>query len=762
MEKVLQELRESQERFRTLFEDAPIAYHEIDRDGILRRLNRAECELFGLKAEEMLGRPVWEFVTPDERENSREAVRRKMAGEQPLAPFEREFNRADGTRVTLEIHEKYIRDAEGRIAGIRSAMLDVSARRAALASAALEKEVAERRRAEQRLALQYAAIRALSESPHLDAAANRLLEAICRRLRLDFGVCWLLESETLRLRALWSPNEPPSAAQLFRESLFGPDQALPGQIWSRQKPAAATGDLHQLMGWSGEGPQVFALAFPIMAGSRIHGVMAAFGPPATAGDAELLQTMSLLGRQLAQFIDRKTAEQALQESERRFAAFMSNLPGIAFIRDAAGKVLYLNAAAAALPAGERDVLLAASANYTEVGSRSWLVCKFPLPDGEGGIAFDVTERTQLEDQLRHAQKMEAVGRLAGGVAHDFNNMLTIIGGYGRMVIDKLPPGDRARATLELMLEAADRAAVLTGQLLAFSRRGVVQARVLDLNQVVSGMENMLRRLIGEHIELHTRLDASIPPVKADSGQLEQVLMNLAVNARDAMPEGGVLTIETAAAGNAVRLTVSDTGAGMTDDVKSRAFEPYFTTKGRGKGTGLGLSMVYGIVSRHGGEVRLESQPGEGARIDITLPAAGGSESETRHAPRRSATLKGTETVLLVEDEAALRRLARDILTSSGYRVLEARDGVDALQTAGAEPGPIHLVVTDMVMPRMGGSELAAEIRRRREGIRVLYMSGYTDDTIHAGVAERPNFLAKPFTPDALARKVREVLDETYS
>ncbi len=759
-QQVLQELRESQERFRTLFEEAPIAYYEIDREGIIQRLNRAVCELLGVKPEEVLGHPIWEFVVQAERETSREAVRRKIAGEQPLAPFEREFTRGDGAQLTLEIHENYIRDAEGRIAGLRSATLDISARRAAQASAALEKEVAERRRAEQRLALQYAAIRALSEAPHLDAAANRLIEAVCRHLRLDFGAFWLLQPEGLRLRTLWSPAEaPPASPQLFRDSRLGPDQGLPGQVCSRQKPTAVNGDLHQLMGWPGEGPQVSALAFPIMAGSRVHGALAAFGPPASSRDSDVLQTMSLLGRQMAQFIDRKAAEEALQESERRFAAFMSHLPGIAFIRDPAGKVLYLNAAAAALPEEERAALLSTSEDTMEAGARSWLVYKFPLPDGEGGIAFDVTERTQLEQQLGHAQKMEAIGRLAGGVAHDFNNMLTIIGGYGRMVIDQLPAADRARKTLELMLEAADRAAVLTGQLLAFSRRQVVQARLLDLNQVVGGVERMLRRIIGEHIELHTSLDASIPQVKADSGQIEQVLMNLAVNARDAMPKGGVLTIETARAGDGVRLTLCDTGDGMTQDVKNRAFEPYFTTKGRGKGTGLGLSMVYGIVHQHGGDIRLDSEPGAGTRFDITFPAATGEEQAAAHVPRRKSTIRGTETILLVEDEAALRRLARDVLAGAGYRVLEAGDGLEALHAVDAEPGPIHLVITDMVMPRMGGLELAAEIRRRRNDVRVLYISGYTDDTIQAGVANGPEFLPKPFTPEVLARKVRDVLDE---
>jgi nitrogen-specific signal transduction histidine kinase/ActR/RegA family two-component response regulator len=402
-------------------------------------------------------------------------------------------------------------------------------------------------------------------------------------------------------------------------------------------------------------------------------------------------------------------------------------------------------------------------------TRSWLIYKFPVPDHQGampfigGVAVDVTERQVLEDQFRQSQKMDAVGRLAGGVAHDFNNLLTIIGGYGRMVLDQLPASDRARGSMEQVLNAADRAAVLTSQLLAFSRRQVAQPKLIELNHVVSNLEKMLRRVIGEHISLETSLDPALARVKADSGQVEQVLMNLAINARDAMPQGGTLTIET---GNAVlrgiaqvRLSVIDTGVGMDAKTRSHLFEPFFTTKGRGKGTGFGLSTVYGIVKQHGGEIVVDSEPDAGARFHIYLPAAAGqAEAEKKEIPFELSG--GNETILLVEDEAGVRRVARDVLRSKGYRVLEAADGQDALRIAESEPGRIHLLVTDMIMPLISGRELAHRIQERDRNIRVIFMSGYTDDVIayHGDLGTDTDFLQKPFAPEVLARMVRTVLD----
>ena len=394
------------------------------------------------------------------------------------------------------------------------------------------------------------------------------------------------------------------------------------------------------------------------------------------------------------------------------------------------------------------------------------------------ISRDVTARriteaalARSEEQLRQAQKMEAVGRLAGGIAHDFNNLLTAIRGYGDLVLEALSPGDPLRRDIEQIGEAARRASELTGQLLAFSRRQVQQRRVLELNSVVFGLDKMLRRVIGEDLELRTRLDPSCGAVSADPGQLEQVLVNLAVNARDAMPMGGCLSLETshidpeaaAAAGlppgSYACLLVRDTGLGMDEETRSRIFEPFFTTKPPGKGTGLGLSTVYGIVQQSGGHIQVESSPKAGATFRIFLPHVD-LPLEAPVSADRSTKGEGSETVLLVEDEDAVRRLVRRVLEDAGYRVLEAQSPAQALRICQHHREPIELMLTDVVMPFMSGRELASRTAVLRPQMRVLYVSGYMEDVMaHHGVLEPEiAFLGKPFGPEELTRKVREVLD----
>ena len=403
------------------------------------------------------------------------------------------------------------------------------------------------------------------------------------------------------------------------------------------------------------------------------------------------------------------------------------------------------------------------------------------------ILMDVTERkaaeetrerlTIVEEQLRQSQKMEAVGRLAGGVAHDFNNLLTAISGYSDLLLHRLPDDSTLRRDVEEIRKAGDRAAVLTRQLLAFSRHQVLQPMVLDMNSMVTNMGQMLRRLIGEEIDLATDLDPSLARVKADPGQIEQVLVNLAVNARDAMPDGGRITIATANAklspayaaanpevrpGPYVLLSVADTGHGMSDETQAHLFEPFFTAKERGKGTGLGLATVYGIVQQSGGHIRVNSAAERGSTFLIYLPWVEASEDGARAEDRRllPRPSPGTETVLLAEDEEAVRRLAREILAGNGYKVLEAGNGREALLLSEAHRGEIHLLLTDVAMPKMSGRELTEQIRPLRPDLRILYMSGYTDDAIllHGFLEDGIPYLQKPFTPDGLARKVREVLD----
>ena len=395
---------------------------------------------------------------------------------------------------------------------------------------------------------------------------------------------------------------------------------------------------------------------------------------------------------------------------------------------------------------------------------------------------EVSEREEAEkalklseEQLIQAQKMEAIGRLAGGVAHDFNNLLTVINGYSELMEAQLPDDEDLRSSLREIHRAGERAAALTRQLLAFSRKQVLQPELLDLNAVVSEVEKLLRRLIGEDVALVTRLDPALGSVKADPGQLEQVLMNLAVNARDAMPEGGTLTIETANAmldtgfamahpgarsGEYAVLTVADTGIGMSDEVRSHAFEPFFTTKDQGKGTGLGLATAYGIVKQSDGYITVDSEAGRGTTFRIYLPRAAGAAVPSGLGERPAQSPRGTETILLVEDEPGVRRLSRTILEAQGYSVLEAASGDEALKVARSHTGVIHLVATDVIMPGMSGRVLWDRLRVLRPDARVLFMSGYTDDAIaRHGVLERGiAFLQKPFTPQRLAEKVREVLD----
>jgi PAS domain S-box-containing protein len=392
---------------------------------------------------------------------------------------------------------------------------------------------------------------------------------------------------------------------------------------------------------------------------------------------------------------------------------------------------------------------------------------------------DITERRQAaevlrqrEDELRHAQKMEAVGRLAGGIAHDFNNLLTGILGYADLILEGLPPGSRIRNDVEGIRKAGRSAAALTRELLAFSRKQVVQPAVLDLNEVVRGTEGLLRRLIGADTLLILHLGDDGKTVKADRSQIEQVLLNLATNARDAMPDGGTLTIRTDNAGGNqgsrsgntplstphVIIAVSDTGHGMTADVRSHIFEPFFTTKEPGKGTGLGLSTVYGIVAQSGGYIHVDSEPGKGATFTIGLPAVEAAVARPDHVSDiTDRSLHGSETILLVEDNASVRAMARETLTRYGYRVLEAENGQEALAIAAANLHGLSLVVTDVVMPVMGGRELATRLKTLRRSLKVLFTSGYADGPVRPDIPPG-RFLAKPFTPSMLGRKVRELLD----
>jgi two-component system cell cycle sensor histidine kinase/response regulator CckA len=385
-----------------------------------------------------------------------------------------------------------------------------------------------------------------------------------------------------------------------------------------------------------------------------------------------------------------------------------------------------------------------------------------------------TEQKQLEERLRQAHKMEAVGRLAGGVAHDFNNLLTIIRGHGDLLLDRIGGVDSNRHSVEQIQKAAGRAVSMTRQLLAFSRMQVLQPRVLDLNAIVADMGKMLPRLIGEHIEYTFQPAEKLSPVKADPGQIEQVILNLVVNSRDAMPNGGKITVRTLnielndseaskrppmTSGSYALLTVSDTGHGMDEETRTHIFEPFFTTKEVGKGTGLGLATVYGVVKQSGGYIWVESAIGKGTTFEIYLPQVAEKLTRADGEPKPAAIPRGSETILVVEDETGVRELTREFLKVSGYSVLEAKDGPEALEIACGHSGTIHLMLTDMVMPRMSGSELAKRMKEARPDTKVLFMTGYSEYAGDGASQPSPEIpiLQKPFSIASLVGKVREAL-----
>lgn len=568
---------------------------------------------------------------------------------------------------------------------------------------AFVRDITARKRTERQLASQYAVTRVLAESRTLEEAGPKILQAICESLEWELGVFWRLDRQGSVLRCLEVWQSPGLNAEEFVlatwQHAFALGKGLPGRIWQCGQPT-----------WIMDVAQ--ESNFPRADTAAKVGLHGAFGFPVRVG-TEVEGVIELFRREI-----KEPDEQLLKM-------------------------------------------------VADVGLK---IGQF----GERARAEDALRRTEV--QLQQSQKMEAVGRLAGGVAHDFNNMLTVIRGYSELVLSRLAPTDGFRKELEEVKKAADRASGLTGQLLAFSRRQFIAPKVLDLNAVIHNMEGMLRRLLGEDIvELCTVLDPDVGQLKADPGQVEQVIMNLAVNARDAMPSGGRLTVETsnvqfgnrrnrppmgAEPGSYVALVVRDTGHGMDEETQSHIFEPFFTTKEKGKGTGLGLSTVYGIVKQSGGFIEVESKPGRGATFKIFFPRVDGAAQGTESVAAGGDPIKGRETVLLVEDEPGVRRLVNETLRLHGYTVLEARHGIEALLTGAKHLGPIHLLLTDVVMPQMSGPEVAEKLATVRPEVKVLYMSGYPDHPAFSkgGVDTEHSFLQKPFTPSTLAQKVREVLD----
>jgi two-component system cell cycle sensor histidine kinase/response regulator CckA len=531
--------------------------------------------------------------------------------------------------------------------------------------------------------------------------------------------------------------------------------------------------------------------------------------------AELVRANQNLEAQIA---ERQRAEAALVVERNRLRTLIDNLPDLIYVKDTAGRFVVANAAMIAYLGASTEEELQGRADIdifpgdvarqhyadeqailqtgkplvnreelsVEGGSgpqKWWLTTKVPVRDMRGeitglvGVKRDITLYKRLEAQLLQAQKMEGIGRLAGGIAHDFNNLLTVISGHIDLICDTLSPDAPLYSDLQVMRDAADRATTLVRQILIFARKQLLSPQILDLSALVHNLHRLLLRLIGEDVELVVLSAPDIWSVKADTSQIEQVLVNLAVNARDAMPDGGKLTIEIAnvvldegyaqehvdvSPGHYVLLAVSDTGTGMSPELIAQVFEPFFTTKELGKGTGLGLATCYGIVKQHGGHIWVYSEVGQGSTFKVYLPAIRGEDDKLRETAQGADAAddsSGGETVLLVEDEEAVRRLAGRVLRQIGYMVLEASDGADALRVAAAHGSGIDLLLTDVVLPQLGGTLLADQLRKADPHLKVLFMSGYTDRTIvhHSLLDQDAAFIQKPFTPALLKRKVRHVL-----
>ena len=792
-------LRESENKFRVMAETAPCAIFIYDAER-LHYVNPASEAITGYSREELLRKKVWELVHPEERETIRQRGAARMGGKDVPSRYEFRIVRKDGGVRWLDFSSGTI-PFGGGVAALGTGF-DVTERKRAEKLQSALYEIAEKATAAEDLEKCYVAIhRIVGELLY----ANNFYIALLNEKRDGLHFVYAVdEVDTFEPPEVAVPLGNGCSEYVLRT---GQTQLISDQRFAQLCAAGETEEVGA--------PSIDWLGAPLKTGDRVFGVLVVQSyDPAIRFHESDKEILNFVSQHVAAAIERKRNLEALRESEARYRSLVDSAVYGIFRSTIEGRFLSVNPALVRMLGYETaDELLAldlARDVYADAEDRKRILddvlktgavkeseARWKRKDGgqitvrlsgrprrnaqekiEGFeiIAEDVSERRVLEDQLRQSQKMEAVGRLAGGLAHDFNNLLTVIKGYSELMEGQLDPNDPLRSEVREVHRAAERAAALTRQLLAFSRQQVMAPRVLDLNQVVGNMDKLLRRLLGEDVKLFTALDPRLGRVKADPGQIEQVIMNLAVNARDAMPHGGKLTLESAnahlddayvrehvgsKAGDYVMLAVSDSGEGMPPEVQSRIFEPFFTTKEMGKGTGLGLSTVYGIIKQSQGYIWVYSEVGMGTTFKIYLPRV---DDEAEAVPTVKipayAHYQGNETILLVEDEDGVRALIRQVLHKNGYTVLEARHGGEALLICERHPTQIDLLLTDVVLEQMGGPELAARLGSLRPEMKVLFMSGYTDEAIvkHGVLTPGTAFLQKPFTTDALARKVRGVLD----
>ncbi len=784
--------------FEQLFQNSPDALVILDAEFRIKTVNDEFQRTFGYSPQEVLGETIDGLIFPAERGPEAQWIAQCLQRGEPIT-LETQRRCKDGSLLDLFVSAGSFMH-EGRIAAYYAIYRDISERKRAEALSSALYRIAEKASATQDLQQFFAAIHGIVDE--LMPARNFAVAIYDPESQLLTYPYFVDEQETA-----------PTPAKLA--------SGLAEYVLRSGEPLLCTPEIADLLGRRGEiamGTPVPTqwLGVPLKVDLHIFGalILKSYSKNTHFRERDK-DVLALVAQQLAAAIDRKRNEQALRRSEVRYRSLVQTAVYGIYRASLDGRFLDVNPALIGM-LGYSDALevlaldpqedvFVDAAEYTRLvdefrrtGRMDGFEVRWKRKDNAiitvrisgravaGGdepsdvleaIAEDITERRVLEDQFRQAQKMEAVGRLAGGIAHDFNNLLMVISGYTEVLLYHLNPGHPLHGKAEAIQQASDRASTLTRQLLAFSRKQLLELKVIDVNSIIADMERLLTPLIGEHIELTTSLSPDVSCTRADAGQLEQVIMNLVVNAKDAMPNGGKICIRTASValdssyrpentfikpGPYIMISVGDNGQGMDRETQARIFEPFFTTKEKGKGTGLGLSTVYGIIKQSGGYIFVQSEPGRGTIFTIYLPQVEEQCESAGATPISFAGAGGTETILLVEDEDSVRQLVRETLESRGYHVLEAANGKAGLAIATSHSDTIHLVITDVVMPGMSGHELVQHLLSTRPGIKSLYLSGYAQDAFANPKPSDPPkaFLQKPFTLQSLARKVREVLGQT--
>jgi two-component system, cell cycle sensor histidine kinase and response regulator CckA len=788
---------EAEQRLQNLFENAVEGIFQSTPDGKLLSANPALARMCGYDSPEQMVAEVKHLAHDTYADaNARLEFERRMRETGSVRTFEYQLRRKDGTKLWVSESARCMRDERGEIACYEGTIEDIT----------------ERKRSELERQVNFEIIHAVNATDNLSDLLLRIHQSLKRLLYAENCFVALYEPSTEMFHFPFFADQydqapPPQqvgrscTAYVYRT---GRAMMIPQRVFDQ---LAVDGEV-ELVGT----PSPTWLGVPLRTPAATIGVLVVqHYENENAYNQRDLEFLASVGGQIALAIERKRADAKIRESEARMRVLVEQMPAVLWTIDrnfrftscmgsglaslglkpnqlVGGTLLeYFDTTDVTfMPvASHRRALAGEPTTFHLEWKGSSFTCHVEAlrnadGDVEGAIcmALDITDRKQLEEQLRQAQKMEAVGRLAGGIAHDFNNLLMVIQGYADLLAERLPERDPLRRNAEQIQTASQRATSLTRQLLAFSRKQMLAPKVLNVQSVVADMEKILRRLIGEDVLLESSSAPDLGLVKADRSQIEQVILNLAVNARDAMPEGGRLTIETAnveldatvshppamlSPGKYVMLAVTDNGIGMDAQTQAHIFEPFFTTKEKGKGTGLGLATVYGIVKQSGGYVWVYSEPGQGTSFKVYLPrieeasSANGRDSKVIAKPMP----RGSETILLVEDEKGVRELAREYLHTCGYNVVEAEDGHTALEIAGMHKGHIDLLMTDVVMPGISGRELAQRVKAQRPEIKVLYMSGYTDQSVvkHGILENDAVLLQKPFTMATLALKLRELFSD---